>query len=168
MDSFAGDRDYSISYLEGFNKCDYARMAVSAYESSLQGPVEKREFLAVLENFRVLFEERSIVVYDGMDEVVGVDLHRLYDLAYLVEKAYNILFTTEDWELQTDFELAEAEAGMEGIAFVHPLRDVQDEFGFVIGATYHDFFFFRIVVFSVCIVGWRTGASSRGVVLWLP
>ena len=99
MDSFPDDRDYSISYLEGSNKCDYARMAVSAYESSLHGQVEKRVFLAVMENFRVSFEKRSVVVYDGMDEVVGVHLHWLYDLAYLVEKAYDILFATEDWAL---------------------------------------------------------------------
>ena len=168
MASFPADWDYSLSYSNGLNTCIYVQDSVSAYETSLKGRVEKRAFLVVMENFRYSFAEQNAVICDGMDEVVGVDLHRLYDLAYLVEKAYNILFTTEDWELQTDFELAEAEAGMEGIAFVHPLRDVQDEFGFVIGATYHDFFFFRIVVFSVCIVGWRTGASSRGVVLWLP
>ena len=30
---------------------------------------------------------------------------------------------------------------MEGIVFVHPLRDVRDAFGFVIGAAYRDWFF---------------------------
>ena len=59
--------------------------------------------------------------YDGIDEVVGVDLLRLYDVSYLVHKAYTILLTTEDWRLQSEFEDAEAAAEEEGIAFDHPL-----------------------------------------------
>ena len=97
MDSFPGDRDCSLMYWEGSNKCAYARMAVSAYESTPQGRVEKREFLVILENFREAFKDRSVVAYkyDGMDKVVGVDLFRLYDLSFLVHKAYEIFVTTE-------------------------------------------------------------------------
>ena len=50
-----------------------------------------------MENFRA-FKDRSVVAYkyDGMDKVVGVDLFPLYDLSFLVHKAYEIFVTTED------------------------------------------------------------------------
>ena len=90
-----------------------------AYEASSQGRIEKQEFLIILDNFRKAFERRSVVTYryDGMDQVVGVDLLRLYDLSLLVHKAYKVLVTTEDWELESDFEDAETTSELEGVAF---------------------------------------------------
>ena len=76
-----------------------------------------------------------------MDEIVGVDLLRMYDLTYLVHKACEILPTTEDWELKADFDHAETAAEMEGAAFEHHLKDVPDAFGFAVGAEYRDWFY---------------------------
>ena len=141
MDSFAGDRDYSLDYREGSNKCDFVRMAVESYDSSSQDKFRKYRFITVLEVFCVALEDRREVAYPlaGMDGVVGLDL--LYDLAYLVHKAFDILRTTEDWELKSGFDDAVAAAELEGVAFQHALKDVPDAFDFVVGAAYRDWFY---------------------------
>ena len=162
MDSFPDDCNYLPSYLEGLNKCDYAWMAVLAYESSSQGRIEKQEFFIILDNFRKAFERRSVVTYryDGMDEVVGVDLIRLYNMSLLVHKAYKIIVTTEDWELESDFEDAETTAELEGVAFKCVWV--------CCGGRRIEIGFTRTVVFLIYIEGWRKGASSRGAVVCLP
>ena len=101
MDRCSEDRDYMVDCWVGSNKCAYAREAVLAFDSSLQGREEKHQFLVVLDRFREAVERRSSMICgnSGLDEVVGVELFRLYDLAFLVHTAFEILDTTEDWVL---------------------------------------------------------------------
>ena len=81
-----------------------------------------------------------MVVRGGVVQAVEVEPFHLYDLAYLINKAFEIISTTEDWDLQSEFEDAQVTAEMEGVLFEHPLRDVQDRFGFAAGAAYRRWF----------------------------
>ena len=140
MAAFSRGRDYLRSYLYGSNKCIYARNACSAYDTSGMGRVEKRTFLIILENYRAFTEQG--VVYNGLGEVQPVEMSsfHLYDFAYMINKAFEILSTTEDWDLQSQYEDAKLTAELEGGAFDHPLRDVQDAFGFAAGEAYRQWF----------------------------
>ena len=62
-------------------------------------------------------------------------------MAYLVHTAFDILRTTEDWELKSGFNDAEAAAELKGVAFQHELKDVPDVFRCVVGAEYCDWFY---------------------------
>ena len=141
MDAFRRGRDYSKSYLDESNKCIYARNACSAYDTSGKGRVDKRTFLIILENYRVFTEQG--VDRNGFGEVLGVEMasFHLYDFAYMINKAYEILSSTEEWDLQTQYEGAKLKADLEGGAFDHPLRDVQDAFGFAAGKAYRQWFY---------------------------
>ena len=140
MASFPADRDYAMSYMSEINKCDYVQMALSAYRNSPRGNVEKRAFLVVLENCRSLFAEQIVVTNDGMGQLTAGNLIYMYDLACLVTEAYSILRSTENWELQEEFDEAHALAEMREEPFVHPLRGVRDAFGFVVGSAFRDWF----------------------------
>ena len=140
MAIFPADRDYDISYMNEINKCDYVQMALLAYRNSPMGNVEKRSFLVVLENCRSLFWEQIVVTDDGMGQLNGGNLTYMYDLACLVNEAYSILRSTENWELQEEFDEAQALAETREEPFVHPLRGVRDAFGFVVGSAYRDWF----------------------------
>ena len=122
------------------NKCNHVQMALSAYRNSPRGNVEKREFLVVLENCRSLFAEQIVVTDDGMGQLTAGNLIYLYDLACLVTEVFSILRSTENWELQEEFDAARAFAEMREEAFVHPLRGVRDAFGFIVGSAYRDWF----------------------------
>ena len=139
MADFPAGRDYTISYSDGENKCSYVQKACSAYDASQRGRVEKRLFLIVVENYR-MFTERGVVIRDGVVQAVEVAPFHLYDLAFLIQKAFEVLSATEDWALQTEFEDAQVAADMEGVQFEHPLRDVQDRSGFAAGAAYRSWF----------------------------
>ena len=140
MADFASDRDYSLSYSDGSNKSLYARNAISAFNTSAGGRFEKRVFITILENYR-LFTQCGITstVYGDVISVKMKSRH-LYDLAYMVHQAFLNLESVENWDLQAKYDTEQDKAILEGIAFVHPLRDVQDAFGFRTGEMYRDWF----------------------------
>ena len=142
MADFSPGRDYSLGYSNGINKCSYARNACSAYDTSGRGRVEKRLFLIILENYRSFTERGLLYTGDGVVVAVKVEPFHLYDLAYMVQKAFDILSSAEDWDLQAEYQDARLTADMEGLAFNHHLRDVQDAFGFGTGEAYREWFLF--------------------------
>ena len=87
-----------------------------------------------------MFTERGVILRDGVVQAVEVAPSHLYDLAFLIQKAYEVLSATEDWALQAEYEDAQEAADMEGVQFEHPLRDVQDKSGFAAGAAYRSWF----------------------------
>ena len=140
MAVFPADRDYAISYMSETNKCCYVQISLSIYRTSPKGNIEKRVFLVVVENCRSLFADQIVVTNDEMGQLTAGNLIYLYDLACLVTEAFSILRSTENWELQEEFDAAHASAEMREEAFVHPLRGVRDAFGFAAGSAYRDWF----------------------------
>ena len=140
MAAFKPDRDYTLSYLDASNKSLYAQNAISAFATSGGARFEQRLFLIILENYRSFVE--CGVDTDGYGVVISVKVksQHLYDLAYMVEQAFAILRSVENWAEQVEFDEEEEMARLHGTAFNHSMRTVQDAFGFVTGHKYREWF----------------------------
>ena len=88
-----------MGYSNGANKSLYARNAISAYETSSGGRFEKRLVITLLENYR-LFTQCGITS-NAYGDVISVKMkpHHLYDLAYMVNQAFENLESVENWAL---------------------------------------------------------------------
>ena len=97
-------------------------------------------YLTILENYRSFVE--CGVTSDAYGGVISVNVRsqHLYDLAYMVEQAFAILKSVENLAEQAEFEEERDVARLNGTAFGHPMRDVQDAFGFATGQKYRDWF----------------------------
>ena len=97
-------------------------------------------FLIILKNYRLFTQCGLLYTLDWVFLSVDVKSHHLYDLAYMVQKAFDILSSAENWDLQAAYQDARLAADRGGVAFSHRLRDVQDAFGFGTGEAYREWF----------------------------